>query len=82
MTTLQIHHKGTITLPANLRKKYKLKEGQILTIIDLGEGAILLTPMISQVDKLADQIAKGFEKDNITFDDLLQALHKIRNTYT
>ena len=58
------------------------KEGQILTIIDLGEGTILLTPMISQVDKLADEIAKGFEKENITFDDLLQALHEIRKTYT
>lgn len=82
MTTLQIHRNGAITLPASLRKKYKLKEGQTLTIIDLGEGTILLTPMISQVDKLADQIAKGFEKENITFDDLLQALHEMRKTYT
>ena len=82
MTTLQIHRDGTITLPASLRKKYKLKEGQTLTIIDLGEGTILLTPMISQVEKLADQIAKGFEKENITFDDLLQALYEIRKTYT
>ncbi len=53
-----------------------------MTIIDLGEGTILLTPMISQVDKLADQIAKVFEKENIKFDDLLQALHEIRKTYT
>ena len=82
MTTLQIYRKGTITLPASLRKKHKLKEGQILTIIDLGEGTILLTLMMSQVDKLADQIANGFEKENITFDDLLRALHEIRKTYT
>ncbi|MBV6452008.1 MAG: hypothetical protein MHPDNHAH_02757 [Anaerolineales bacterium] len=82
MTTLQIRRKGTITLPASLRKKYKLSEGQTLMIIDLGEGTILLTPMISQVDKLADQIARGFEKENITFDDLLQVLHEIRQTYT
>ncbi len=82
MTTLQIRRKGTVTLPASLRKKYKLEEGQILTLIDLGEGTILLAPMISQVDKLADQIAEGFEKENITFDDLLQVLHEIRQTYT
>ncbi|WKZ47518.1 MAG: AbrB/MazE/SpoVT family DNA-binding domain-containing protein [Anaerolineales bacterium] len=82
MTTLQIRRKGTVTLPACLRKKYKLEEGQILTLIDLGEGTILLTTKVSQVDKLADQIAEGFEKENITFDDLLQVLHEIRQTYT
>lgn len=61
MTTLQIRRKGIITLPANLRKKYKLEEGQTLTIIDLDEGTILLTPKVSQVDKLANQIAERFK---------------------
>jgi AbrB family looped-hinge helix DNA binding protein len=82
MTTLQIRRKGTVTLPASLRKKYKLEEGQILTLIDLGEGTILLTTKVSQVDKLADQIAEGFKRENITFDDLLQALDEVRKTYT
>jgi bifunctional DNA-binding transcriptional regulator/antitoxin component of YhaV-PrlF toxin-antitoxin module len=82
MTTLQIRRKGTVTFPASLRKKYKLEEGQILTLIDLGEGTILLTTKVSQVDKLADQIAEGFKRENITFDDLLQALDEVRKTYT
>lgn len=82
MTTLQIRRKGTVTLPASLRKKYKLEEGQILTLINLGEGTILLTTKVSQVDKLADQIAEGFKRENITFDDLLQALDEVRKTYT
>jgi len=82
MTTLQIRRKGTVTLPASLRKKYKLEEGHILTLIDLGEGTILLTTKVSQVDKLADQIAEGFKHENITFDDLLQALDEVRKTYT
>lgn len=82
MTTLQIRRKGIITLPANLRKKYKLEEGQTLTIIDLDEGTILLTPKVSQVDKLANQIAERFKDENITFEDLLQALDEVRKTYT
>lgn len=82
MTTLQIRRKGTVTLPASLRKKYKLEEGQILTLINLGEGTILLTTKVSQVDKLADQIAEGFKRENITFDDLLQTLDEVRKTYT
>src|ERR1043165_9382041 len=81
MTTLQIRGKGTITLPARLRKKYNLQEGEVLTVIDLGEGTILLRPMVSQVDKLSHQTAKRLKEENISLDDLLQALDKERKTY-
>ena len=81
MTTVKIRRKGTITIPAKLRKEYKLEEGQTLTVIDLGEGTILLTPKVSQVDKLANQIAEKFKDEGITLEDLLQALHEIRKTY-
>ena len=81
MTMLRVRRKGIITLPASLRKKYKLEEDQILTIIDLGEGTILLTPKVSLVDKLANQIAEKLKDENITFEDLLQELDDIRKTY-
>ena len=81
MTTLQIRGKGTITLPANLRKKYKLEEGEVLTVIDLGEGTILLKPIVSQVNKLSNQIAKRLKEENVTLDDLLDALDEERKTY-
>lgn len=58
MAILHIRSKGTIARPASLRKKYKLKEGGTLTIIDLGDGIILPKPMTPQVDKLANRIAK------------------------
>lgn len=81
MTMLRVRRKGIITLPASLRKKYKLEEGQILRIIDLGEATILLMPKVSQVDKLANQIAEKLKDENITFEDLLQELDDIRKTY-
>ncbi len=81
MTTVKIRCNGTITIPAKLRKEYKLKENQTLTVIDLGEGTILLTPKVSQVDKLANQIAEKFKDEGITFEDLLQALNELRKTY-
>ena len=81
MTTVKIRRKGTITIPAKLRKEYKFEEGQILTVIDLGEGTILLTPKVSQVDKLANQIAEKFKDEGITLEDLLQALNELRKTY-
>ena len=81
MTTVKIRRKGTITIPAKLRKEYKLEEGQTLTVIDLGKGMILLTPKVSLVDKLANQIAEKFKDKGITFEDLLQALNELRKTY-
>ena len=81
MTKVKIRRKGTITIPAKLRKEYKLEEGQTLTVIDLGEGTILLTPKVSQVDKLANQITEKFKDEGITLEDLLQALNELRKTY-
>lgn len=81
MITVKIRRKGTITLPAKLRKEYILKENQTLTVFDLGEGTILLTPKVSQVDKLANQIAEKFKDEGITLEDLLQTLNELRKTY-
>ena len=81
MTTVQMRGKGTITFPAKLRSKYKLQDGEVFTIIDLGEGTFLLKPMISQVNKLSNQIAKRLKEENVSLDDLLQALDEERKIY-
>jgi len=80
MTTVKILRKGTITIPVKLRKEYKLEEGQKFTIMDLGKGTILITPIVSQVDKLANQIAKRLKEENVTFSDLMQELNEVRKT--
>ena len=81
MTTVQMRGKGTITLPAKLRSKYKLEEGEVFTIIDLGGGSFLLKPKILEVDKLSKQIAKRLKEENVSLDDLLQALDEERKAY-
>ncbi len=54
--TLQIRSKGTIIIPADIRNKYRLKEGEVLDIIDLGNGSFLISSRRSRVDELADKI--------------------------
>lgn len=81
MTTVQMRGKGTITFPAKLRSKYKLQEGEVFTIIDLGGGSFLLKPKVLEVDKLANRIAKRLKEENVTLDDLLQALDEERKIY-
>jgi bifunctional DNA-binding transcriptional regulator/antitoxin component of YhaV-PrlF toxin-antitoxin module len=45
--TVQIRRKGVITLPIELCRRYNLDEGDVFTLVDLGDGSILLTPGVS-----------------------------------
>lgn len=80
-TTLQIRSKGTMTLPIELRRKYGLDEGDVISVIDLGGGALLLTPTITQVDRLGDRVAKAMEEAGVTEDEILAALDEERERY-
>lgn len=80
-TTLQIRSKGTMTLPIELRRKYGIDEGDVISVIDLGGGALLLTPIITQVDRLGDRVAKAVEGAGVTEDEILAALDEERERY-
>jgi AbrB family looped-hinge helix DNA binding protein len=80
MTTIQIRAKGTITLPAELRRKYNWEEGEILTAIDLGNGVLMLQSKPSEVDKASRKIVKALKEENISLDELLTTLDEERKT--
>ena len=46
---------GTLTLPASLREKYRLGDGDPLTVVDL-DGAVLLSPRVLVVPRLAAEM--------------------------
>ena len=81
MATLQIRSKGTITLPSELRRKYGLEEGEVMTLIDLGDGAFLLKPYRSHVDELADKIRIDLESRGETLESMLKTLQEVREAY-
>jgi bifunctional DNA-binding transcriptional regulator/antitoxin component of YhaV-PrlF toxin-antitoxin module len=80
-TTIQIRGKGTVTLPIELRRKYGLGEGDIITLIDLGDGSFLLTPIVTQVDRLGDRVAQAMAEKGISLDEILTALDEEREHY-
>ena len=80
-TTLQIRSKGTMTLPIELRRKYGLDEGDVITLIDLGDGSFLLTPIVTQVDRLGDRVARAMAEAGVSEDELLAALDEERERY-
>ncbi|MBE0695998.1 MAG: AbrB/MazE/SpoVT family DNA-binding domain-containing protein [Anaerolineaceae bacterium] len=81
INTIQVRKKGSITLPVELRSKYGVDEGDVFTIIDMGEGSFLLTPRISQVNRLGDRVAEILGEEGIALDDLLSTLDEERERY-
>jgi bifunctional DNA-binding transcriptional regulator/antitoxin component of YhaV-PrlF toxin-antitoxin module len=80
-TTLQVRKKGSITLPVELRSKYGVDEGDIFTLIDLGDGSFLLTPRVSEVNRMGNRVAEMMSQYNLTEDDLIAALDEEREEY-
>ena len=78
MTTTLITPKGEITLPAEIREKYGFDDWGLLSVIDMGDGSILLKPHESDLTKNAEQMRKILEEEGVTMDDLLQTLDEVR----
>lgn len=80
-TTLQIRTKGSLTIPADFRRKYGLNEGDLLTLVDLGDGAFVLYPGVTVLDRLGDRVAQMMAEEDIRLDDVLEALDEERERY-
>lgn len=78
---VQIRRKGVITLPAEWRRRYGLAEGDVFTLIDLGDGAFLLAPRASQVAHHGGRVARLMAEENVGLEDVLAVLDRERETY-
>ena len=80
-TIIQIRGKGSLTLPVELRRKYRLNEGDVFHLVDLGNGSFLITPQATSVDRLGDRIAEMMAEQDIPLEDILEALDEERQKY-
>lgn len=78
--SLQLGQGGAIALPKALRDRYNLQPGDQLELIDL-DGVFLLSPERSQVDYLADQVAKGMLEQGETLESVMISLREERVRY-
>jgi bifunctional DNA-binding transcriptional regulator/antitoxin component of YhaV-PrlF toxin-antitoxin module len=75
--TITLRRRGTLTLPADLRKKYRLEEGEPLTLLDLG-GIFVIAPKVSMVPKLVEELTELREEAGLQVEDLLEGLDEER----
>ena len=80
-TTIQIRQKGVITIPAELRRQYGLFEGDVYTLVDLGDGSFLLTPNVSQLARMGDQALELLNNEGVAVEELLEVLDEEREQY-
>jgi bifunctional DNA-binding transcriptional regulator/antitoxin component of YhaV-PrlF toxin-antitoxin module len=78
--TAQISQRGVLTLPKSLRDSYKLKSGDVVTVIDLG-GAFVISPRRSEVDRLADEIGSALAARGESLESMLTTLREEREKY-
>ncbi len=78
--TVRLSRRGVLTLPKALREKYHLREGDVLTLVDL-DGVILLSPRRSRIDMLADRIVQELQARGETLESMLEALRRERERY-
>jgi bifunctional DNA-binding transcriptional regulator/antitoxin component of YhaV-PrlF toxin-antitoxin module len=78
---IQLRRKGVLTLPVSLRRKYNLGENDVFTLEDLGNGSFLLIPQVSDVARLGDRVAQVMAEDDVSLEDMLEALDEERQDY-
>lgn len=78
--TVQVRKRGVITLPAELREKYGIEEGDSFRVVDL-DGILVLTPMVAMVPELAREIERMRREAGLSTAELLQGLREQRERY-
>jgi AbrB family looped-hinge helix DNA binding protein len=78
--SIQIRKRGVVTLPAELRQKYGIEEGDTFRLIDF-DGIFVLTPMVPMVPELAREIEKMRLEAGLSIQELLEGLREQRARY-
>lgn len=72
-----IQENGQITLPADFRKRYGLKKGDLVVFKETEDG-LLISPRESLAIKLLDEIGEALEEKGISLDELIESGREIR----
>jgi AbrB family looped-hinge helix DNA binding protein len=78
---VQVVRRGIITLPKELREQNNIEEGDMLTLIDLGDGVVVMSPQRSRVDEIANKLAKEWQDSGESLETMLNTLREVRAEY-
>lgn len=73
----EIKSRGQLTIPKKIRDLSHLEEGQVVSIIPLGDS-LIITPQRLELDEARRQIRKIIKASGISEEDLLAGLKEER----
>jgi antitoxin PrlF len=72
-----VQEKGQITIPAEIRKKWGLKKGDLVAFIET-EGGVLISPQEVIASQALDQIGQILKEKGLTLEELIESGREIR----
>ena len=75
--TAEIKPRGQLTIPKRIREMSHLEEGQIVSIIPVGD-AVIITPKRLELDEAMREIRRILKASGLTVEDILQGLKEER----
>ena len=75
--TYVLQESGSVTLPAEFRKRYGLKPGDEISFVET-EAGLLISPREALLNKLLDEIGDGLRQRGITLEELMESGRAIR----
>ena len=67
---VRVQEKGQVTIPSEIRRKLKLKKGDLVVFVET-EAGVVIKPAEILVSDALDQIGRALEAKGIDLDELL-----------
>ena len=77
VSVAEIKSRGQLTIPKKIREMSHLEEGQVVTIIPVGDS-LIITPKRLELDEARRQIRKLLKASGLSLDKLLAGLKEER----
>ena len=78
---VQVGRRGVITFPKALRDQNNITDGEILNLIELSNDVFVISRRRSQVDEVANKLAREWQDSGESLESMLIALREVRAEY-
>ena len=72
-----VQEKGQVTIPAEIRRKWGLKKGDLVAFIETEQGVLISPQEIIAMDAL-DRIGEVLQEKGLTLEELMESGREIR----
>ncbi len=76
-STTEIKSRGQLTIPKKIRVTSHLEEGQVVSIIPVGDS-VIITPKRLELDEARREVKKILKASGLSLEDLLAGLEEER----